>query len=241
MSVRNTPWKLALACAVLGLTAHAHGQMALQTLRSFGVPGQSAASPRAPLVQGPDGALYGTTPFGIPGSTNWDYQSASFGTVFKINSDGTGFSILHYFVPDSTNGFSPKDGLLVGSDGILYGTTEGDPSGWITIGTVFRLNPDGTGFETLYTFDYPEQGPCAGLIQGQDGTLYGLTAGGEGRPLQAQPGRNWIHRGAYLQRRGLSLRGYWLRTPPAFSTAPRREESCSRSTPMVLGLPWCST
>ena len=179
MKVTNTQWKLVLACAMLGLTALGHGQMALQTLRSFGVPGHSAASPRAPLVQGPDGALYGTTTFGILSSTTRGLGTSGFGTVFKINPDGTGFSILHYFALDSTNGCWPKDGLLAGSDGILYGTTEGDPSGE-TIGTVFRLNPDGTGFETLYTFDYPERGPCAGLIQGQDGTLYGLTAGGDG-------------------------------------------------------------
>ncbi|MGA2659094.1 MAG: choice-of-anchor tandem repeat GloVer-containing protein [Verrucomicrobiota bacterium] len=165
--------KAAVVCAMLGLAAQAWGQMNLQTLWSFGVPGQSAGAPQAPLVQGPDGALYGTTLYGIASSTNYVFQVQGYGTVFKINTDGAGFSVLHYFGQDSMGGQLPRGGLLVGSDGVLYGTTGNG------FGTVFKLNPDGTSYATLHTFAYPtgSQGPNAGLIEGQDGALYGMTGG----------------------------------------------------------------
>src|SRR5690242_8787358 len=48
-------------------------------------------NPRAPLVLGPDGTLYGTTEGG---------GSANLGQVFKVNPDGTGYTVLKNFTGD---------------------------------------------------------------------------------------------------------------------------------------------
>lgn len=72
--------------------------------------------------------------------------------MFKVNPDGTGLSILHYFSRWGSYGYgqSPAGGLLLGSDGLLYGTTR--DAGEIDLpGTVFRVNPDGTGFTCGFT------------------------------------------------------------------------------------------
>ena len=66
-------------------------------------------------MQGPDETLYGTAR---------DGGSTGYGTVFKLNPDGTGFTVLHEF--DGTTGANPYAGLVQGADGALYGTA---PSG----------------------------------------------------------------------------------------------------------------
>jgi len=119
--------------------------------------------------------LYGTTELG---------GSAGFGTVFAINTDGTGFTNLYAFTNGSDGGF-PYAGLVL-SGNTLYGTaSEGGDS---SQGTVFAINTDGTGFATLHSFSatpsYPgpytnSDGatPYAGLILSGN-TLYGTAYNG---------------------------------------------------------------
>ena len=74
-----------------------------------------------------------------------------------------------------------------GPDGSFYGTTlYGGTNG--NNGTVFRLTTNGT-LTTLYQFSGNDgANPCAGLIQGSDGNLYGTTSqgglGGDGTVFQ---------------------------------------------------------
>jgi uncharacterized repeat protein (TIGR03803 family) len=83
------------------------------------------------------------------------------GTVFAINTDGTGFTTLHSFTSLSccdtngdgglTNGDGalPYAGLVCSAD-TLYGTASDAGSlGW---GTVFALTTNGMGFTTLHSF-----------------------------------------------------------------------------------------
>jgi len=71
------------------------------------------------------------------------------GTVFKVNTDGTGFTVLHIFAGGNSDGAGPWGGLtLLGATLIGTTTFEGN-SGW---GTVFALNTNGTGFATLFSF-----------------------------------------------------------------------------------------
>ncbi len=123
---------------------------------------------RGRLMQGTEGALYGTA--GEGGSNNN-------GTVFKLNPDGTGFTVLQNFNYTTTGG-NPDAGLMQGVDGALYGTTSNGGSGGA--GTVFRLNPDGTGFTVIKNLDSPTTGGSseARLMQGTDGALYGTAATG---------------------------------------------------------------
>jgi uncharacterized repeat protein (TIGR03803 family) len=123
------------------------------------------------LVQGADGALYGTAAYG---------GSGGYGTVYRLNTDGTGLTVLQNF-DYSTSGGYPQAGLLQGADGKLYGTTTAGGTGGV--GTVFRLNTDGTGFVVLLNLDASTTGyyPYGRLLQGTDGTLYGTAeAGGNG-------------------------------------------------------------
>jgi uncharacterized repeat protein (TIGR03803 family) len=83
--------------------------------------------PIAGLVQGSDGNFYGTT---LYGGTNNN------GAVFRISPSGTE-TTLYSFVGYPTDGGSPAAGLVQGSDGYFYGTTEN--GGTNGDGTVFKL------------------------------------------------------------------------------------------------------
>jgi len=114
------------------------------------------ASPRAGLILSSN-TLYGTAYSG---------GSSAHGTIFAINSDGTGFRNLHNFSGGS-DGLYPYAGLVL-SGSSLYGTSS-SLSGTIPYGngTVFALSTEGTGFTNLHTFaGYPSDGanPYAGLI-----------------------------------------------------------------------------
>jgi uncharacterized repeat protein (TIGR03803 family) len=130
--------------------------------------------------------LYGTAAVGGSGGN---------GTVFKVNTDGSGFSMLHSFTGSNTNSFgiltnydgANPSGSLVLSNNTLYGTAQaGGTSG---NGTVFKLNIDGTDFTNLYSFsasttnssgsytnsDGAKPGAGLGLLSN---TLYGTAQGG---------------------------------------------------------------
>jgi uncharacterized repeat protein (TIGR03803 family) len=130
--------------------------------------GSDEAGPAAGLILSGN-TLYGTVDGGRGSSVD------SFGTVFKVNTDGTGFATLHSFT-GGAGGAWPEAGLVL-SGNTLYGTTEsGGGSGQ---GTVFKLNTDGTGYATLYSFTGGDDGanPQAGLIL-SDNTLYGTAQKG---------------------------------------------------------------
>jgi len=82
------------------------------------------------------------------------------------------------------DGVAPLGPLAAMADGYLYGTTSG--GGANGTGTLFRLRLDGSGFETVYVFsgmrlssgasvNQDGAAPVAGLTDGNDGRLYGVT------------------------------------------------------------------
>jgi len=78
----------------------------------------------AALLQDTNGVLYGVLRNGGTATVN---QGGN-GTVFKMNTNGTGFTALHIFtnsaiIPSSTDGYDPKDALIEGQGQMLYGTT----------------------------------------------------------------------------------------------------------------------
>ena len=117
--------------------------------------------------------LYGTAAAGGSGGV---------GTVFAVNTNGTGFTNLHNFTATSGPLFTNSDGAnpavgLVMSGNTLYGTTSsGGNSG---NGIVFAVNTNGTGFTTLHSFTGGSDGayPEAGLILSGN-TLYGTANNG---------------------------------------------------------------
>ena len=127
------------------------------------------SAPMAGLVQGSDGNFYGTTSEGGTGIC----LPRHCGTVFQITPAGM-LTTLHSF--GGNDGSHPLAGLVQGSDGNFYGTTQsgGDNS----FGTVFTITSAGA-FTTLYSFqDSDGSFPQAGLVQGSDGNFYGTTASG---------------------------------------------------------------
>ena len=146
-------------------------QVDYRVLRSFAEPAPIGKSSAAPLVLDADGVFYGVTQ---NGGTLKD-GSAGQGTVFRVNANGSNYRVLHSF--DATEGSSPLAGLVLGDDGVLYGST------WIGgrfgQGSLFRIGRDGSGFALLKHFgDGAADGrqPTHALLQGKDGRLYGVTS-----------------------------------------------------------------
>jgi uncharacterized repeat protein (TIGR03803 family) len=122
------------------------------------------SQPMAGLVQGSDGALYGTT----HGEFSGPYSS---GTVFKIETNG---SLTNLVVFKNADGLNPQAALIQGSDGNLYGTTSGGGTNG-GYGTVFKITTNGA-LTTLVSFANTNGGlPSARLLETGDGDFYGTT------------------------------------------------------------------
>lgn len=110
--------------------------------------------------------FYGTT---LDGGTNGQ------GVVFAVHTDGTQFTNLHSFsaLTNDTNadGAMPYNTLVLSSN-MLYGTTYS--GGTAGLGTVFRLNTDGTAFTNLHSFIDGGGGP-RGALTLSGNVLYGTT------------------------------------------------------------------
>jgi uncharacterized repeat protein (TIGR03803 family) len=130
------------------------------------------AGPIAGLTLGGN-TLYGTT----------HYAGAfASGALFRINTDGTGFTNLHNFpalvANANSDGAQPYGASLALSGSTLYGTAfAGGP---FTNGTVFSINTDGTGFTVLHSFSSLVAGtnsdgasPMSVFLASN--TLYGVT------------------------------------------------------------------
>ncbi len=133
-------------------------------------------NPQATLIQGTDGNFYGTA---VGGGTNLlqtgpnSYQAESFGTVFKLATNGT-FTPLAYF--NGTNGANPYGGLAFGPDGSFYGTTA--YGGISNNGVVFRLLTNGTMTALTNFTGANGANPYGGLTLGLDGNFYGTCEAG---------------------------------------------------------------
>jgi uncharacterized repeat protein (TIGR03803 family) len=110
---------------------------------TFSGTNNDGATPTADLLLSGN-TLYGTTKYG---------GSSGAGTVFRVNTDGTAFQVIHAFSGSASDGANPC-GALLALGHILYGTTTGGGSTG-TGGSVFKVNTDGTGFRTVYTFTQP--------------------------------------------------------------------------------------
>jgi uncharacterized repeat protein (TIGR03803 family) len=137
----------------------------LTTLLSFDLKAGDTSGPLLPSI---DGALYGTTSGGGRNDA---------GTVFRLMPDGK-MTTLYSFTAGA-DGWIPSGGLVVGSDGNLYGTTQ--EGGANTNGTVYRITTTGT-LTSLYSFTGGvDGGHPYGLTKAKGGSFYGITtSGGQG-------------------------------------------------------------
>ena len=147
---------------VLAPAALTHAS-SLTVLHAF-AGGQDGSAEYSGLVSSGD-TLYGVT--GAGGAHNA-------GTIYKVNIDGSGYTILYSFAGGANSDF-PIANLAI-SGHLLFGTTRGVGT---ANGTVFRVRTDGTGFTTIHTFTGAPDGGFANsglLIDGN--TLYGATSSG---------------------------------------------------------------
>jgi uncharacterized repeat protein (TIGR03803 family) len=146
------------------------GAQVFEVLSSFrGANATDGIRPHTVMIPGPDGSLYGTTP----------YDDGAPAVIYRLTLEGVR-TIVYRFQDDfGTSYCSPQGRLAVGLDAALYGLAAG--CGTATEGGIlFRLA--GTSLSVLHRFDSP---PSAGLGRGLDGAVYGATWG-------AGPGRGGV-------------------------------------------------
>ena len=99
----------------------------------------------------------------------------SSGTIIKTDAAGVNLQVVYNF--DGTTGTAPEGGLLLASDGMLYGVT--NAGGDNQVGVLFRFNPITLQYAPLVSFELGVTGsnPVQGLIE-VNGLLYGVTTSG---------------------------------------------------------------
>jgi uncharacterized repeat protein (TIGR03803 family) len=123
------------------------------------------------------GTLYGTT---AAGGVN------NYGSIWSYDYLTQTFTTLYSFTGRS-DGAYPSAGLVLASDGNLYGVAAYGGSGTAESGrgTAFELATNGSGFSVIHTFtnSVANDGayPTTDLVEGANGDLYGTTySGGTG-------------------------------------------------------------
>ncbi len=177
------------------------------------VGGTDGAMPYASLISDAAGNLYGTTYQG----GNSGCRGIGCGTVFELMPAAGKWNetVLYTFQDNGVDGHQPYGGLILDSEGNLYGTTAYGPvyGYWYDgPGTVFELSPNGNGQWTetvLFTFcpgNDCSGGACpfSNLIFDASGNIYGTAAFdgfpyGMGTVFELSPGANgqWTEKALY--------------------------------------------
>lgn len=130
--------------------------------------------------------LAGSKVYGMTQTGGAVINGAASGTVFSMNTDGTGYGILHTFT-GGTDGTTPdygQDLTLVGST--LYGATR--TGGTPGPGTIFKINTDGSGYSTLFNFNGVQGSVPSSSPIYLNGKFYGTTPGNADGGNNAMPG-----------------------------------------------------
>ncbi|MGA2175008.1 MAG: choice-of-anchor tandem repeat GloVer-containing protein [Verrucomicrobiota bacterium] len=135
MKAKRSLLQIWLPCVVLTLNGTSLFAQSYNILHNFGATYQDGYAPLTDLVLGGN-TLYGTT---ASGGTNGN------GTIFKINTDGSGYGIIRSL----TNSPSPEGGMVIIGN-TLYGTT--CTGGSANNGNIFKINTDGSGYFEMHSF-----------------------------------------------------------------------------------------
>ncbi|MBK9760687.1 MAG: hypothetical protein IPO90_12110 [Flavobacteriales bacterium] len=122
--------------------------------------------PLGEMVLAPNGSLYGTT---TAGGTN------NLGVIFSY--DPVTDTYTNRFNLTSVSGSSPFARMILGSNGLLYGTA--DQGGLSNAGTIFSFNTTTNALSVVYNLsDGGFSDPWAGVIEDPAGTLVGVANDG---------------------------------------------------------------
>lgn len=159
---------------------------AVIVLHSFSTSDGNGTYPQSALVEGSDGNLYGTC---YSGGAN------SVGTVFRISKSGSFQKIYDFTNASGNDGYAPKAGLILASDGNLYGTTWAGGSNFGDSGTLYQVTTSGA-VTLLANFDANTTGfqPLDVPLQGSDGNLYVTLVYGGGQNPQGVQNQGAIDR-----------------------------------------------
>lgn len=165
----KTRWSLLLLPLILLISTVNPDAQTIATLHNFSslttLTNIQGSFPAAAMIRSGN-TLYGTT---SSGGTSFQ------GTIFKINTDGTGYLGLYSFTSGNDGGNPAASLLLVGNT--LFGTAQN--GGASNNGVVFAINTDGSGFTNLYSFTGGDDGahPACNLVLSGN-KLYGTTQNG---------------------------------------------------------------
>ena len=140
-----------------------------RSLRSFIGDAADGGLPYGALVQGADGAMYGTTWYGGPSDQ---------GTIFKLGPDGSNYQVICSISRAAgATRWNPYAGLAQGTDGALYGTS------WSGIANrepfTARNRPRGRSRRcTILREAHGRAESAGGVIEGSDGLSDGTAVQG---------------------------------------------------------------
>jgi uncharacterized repeat protein (TIGR03803 family) len=128
------------------------------------------------LAEGPDGALYGST--GTGGAHGQ-------GTLFRLNTDGSGFQVLRSLCNDCDADQIGAGPWVLAGDGNFYGVAGGAYTCFhhVLCGAIYRIIPATGASEFVFDFKTPSEYLPSTPIVGPDGTLYGTLESDGTEPL----------------------------------------------------------
>ena len=237
------------------------------TLYNFGGNNSNIWNPNSALIADSSGTLYGTAYIGdAPCSSNGvDYACGGVFSLSPPSAPGGAWTerSLYSFRYPITNAIVPQGPLLLGQNGVLYGTAGG---GAYVKGAIYSLTPPraagGAWTEQIiysFTGELDGSGPAGPLIADRSGRLFGTCADGGEPPgfgtafeltPPSSPGGSWTEHTIWVfgvnagdggaGGFGLTQGNGVLYGVTGFNYAPN-EVVFQLTPPSVLGNPWTET
>jgi uncharacterized repeat protein (TIGR03803 family) len=132
-------------------------------VHSFAGGAGDGSQPRYGQLQQVGNVLYGATLRGGP---------ANDGVIFRINTDGTGYAVIHDFSGSIHDGSLPYSNPVAAGSLLIGMTSRGGANHQ---GAIYALNDDGTGFHILDSFTQATGMQPRGSVAIQGSSLYGMT------------------------------------------------------------------
>ncbi len=166
--------KITILLLALLFSINISGSQPYQIFHNFADSLNNGVEPCGSLLLS-DSVFYGmTSRSGLDGKIEME------GTIYCINTNGKNFKILHNFEDAGwASTWGKENNSLVQSGNELFGMTFVGGIKWY-MGSIFKINKDGSGFKTFHSFMDTSDGtnPCGSLLlSGTD--LFGMAMGND--------------------------------------------------------------